>query len=51
MQETVESGARHDRVIGEDVGPFGEGLIRGDSDGGVFLVSVADELEEHAAPA
>jgi hypothetical protein len=30
MQKTVESGACHDRVTGEDMGPFGKGLIGGD---------------------
>ena len=27
MQEAVESRTGHDRVTGEDVGPFGKGLI------------------------
>ena len=51
MQETVESGAGHDRVTGKDVSPFGKGLLGSDDGCGVFLVTVADDLEEHAAPA
>jgi hypothetical protein len=26
--------------------PFGEGLVRGDDGGGLFLVAAADDLEE-----
>ena len=47
MQKTVEGGACHDGVTGKDVCPFGKGLIGGDDSGRVFLVTVADDLEEH----
>jgi hypothetical protein len=46
MQKAIESGAGHDRVTGKDVSPLGKGLVGSDDGGGVFLVTVADDLEE-----
>jgi hypothetical protein len=37
----------HNRIIGEDVGPFGNRLDGSDDGGGDFLVAVADNLKEH----
>jgi hypothetical protein len=49
MQEAVESGAGHDGVTSEDMSPFGKGLIGSDDCCGVFLVTVANDLEEHCS--
>lgn len=45
VQESVEDGGGQD-VVAEDGSPFGEVFVAGD-DGGAFLVSSADQLEEH----
>ena len=34
---------------GKDVSPFREGFAGGDNDGGIFLISVADDLEEQGS--
>lgn len=36
----------HDGIAGEDMAPFGEGLVGGDDGGGLFLVTATDDLEE-----
>ena len=41
--------AGHDGITAKDVSPFSEGLVGSDNDGVVFLVSVADDLEEHGS--
>ena len=46
MQEAIKSGTGHDGIAGKDVSPFREGFVGGDNDGGIFLISVADDLEE-----
>lgn len=49
MQEAIKSGTGHDGIAGKDVSPFREGFVGGDNDGGVFLISVADDLEEQGS--
>lgn len=49
MQEAIKSGTGHDGIAGKDVSPFREGFVGGDNDGGIFLISVADDLEEQGS--
>jgi hypothetical protein len=49
MQEAIKCGTGHDGIAGKDMSPFGEGFVGGDNDGSVFLISVADNLEEQGS--
>lgn len=46
VQEAVQGGAGHDGVAGEGVAPVAEGFVGGDDRGGLFVVALADHLEE-----
>jgi hypothetical protein len=48
VEETIEGGAGHDGIGGEDVAPVGEGFVAGEDDGVVGFVAFADDLEEEA---
>lgn len=45
MQQPVQDRRRYHLVVGEDIGPLGVGLIRGQNHGAMF-VSLADDIEE-----
>jgi len=46
VQEPVQGGAGHDRVIGKDLAPVGEGLVAGEDDGLAVFVALANDLEQ-----
>ena len=48
MQETVEGGAGHDRIGGENVAPVGKGLVAGEHNRLLFFVALADYLKQKA---
>ena len=47
MSEAIEERGRH-LGVAEDAGPFAEGKVGGDDDGGL-LVEAADQVEEELA--
>ena len=46
MQESVQGGGSHDAVTSEDMTPVAEGFVGGDDGGGLFFITLADDLEE-----
>ena len=46
MEQTIQSGRGHGRVIGEDLSPLAESFVARQSDWLAALISIADDLEQ-----